>query len=475
MSYYSPESAVNAPVPLQSEVLDRRTLNIPNVLRVGMVGLALAAPASANAADTHSNELEVAQNVAQFTEFEELKVQSSLKNKILHNKKLRVFDGDVTWTYIDRNNLGWKYRVRRPIVEKVQQKDGTKVDRYFRIIPGVTKKSQTEFEAVPPDAQEVPQPLTVAAKTSKHLVGFNKKLTPVMSPPRRDKKERPRRVTVGQIKGYGSVREVERLSPGKRFVEQLTTVERLKHIKNVQDFTDVMQAYFSQHGVKVNLRPEDVLQQTGYTMTFLKDSDVGVLKKFGFSLNDEFSKYPKGFLTAVGIRHIDIVNGLYSDGFRYAGAASASTNRLILSLYPNKDGTFYTQETIPHELGHFVTNNVLSSASGDYSIWAGLNAPGFQYTNESGHCRETDIACRSELNDPPLPGVVSRYSLKNPTEDMAETFGAMICNSFEHVKLMAIKDAVVGQKTQFLIRRISQKYPFFNEQYLADVNPTKSC
>lgn len=473
-------SEVNDVPPDVSEIQSSKPIDFNRIARAGLVGLTLAMGVGTEAANAHEpirgSSVSIGKS-EKFAETEERKVERSLERRINEGKaKSPIYKGDIVWEDVDEGGREFRYQARIPVVAKVKQTDGKRAERYFEVTPSSDKNQKVDVNVISADARKITKVSSkngLNGKVARYAIKVTKEGIPFIQEPTSGKKPTVRKIPISDtwLRGEGLV---DRLSEGKRFVEQHETVDRLKDVKTPQEFTSVMQKYLDQYKIKLSLAPEEIAQRpTPYRVGYLRDSDLPVLKKFGFAFVDEWSKYPPGFISAIGVRNIDLANGIYKDGYKFAGMAHASEERIVLSLARNGKENI-RRETIHHEVWHMAADNLFGEAGFDQG-WVRLNPSGFVYDNGRGLCKESEGECKPTARELIPPGFVSEYGTNHPEEDGATVFQMMMCTAFEDLKEFATTDSVLYQKTQYLIGATGQRYPFFNERYLAEINPSKSC
>lgn len=445
-----------------------------SLLRIGMTGLTLAmAPAMmAESAQAHPQPegTQATSPVTNFYRAEERKVEQSLKRKIIHGKAVPIYEGDVRWTEVDRGiRAEFTYKNSCPIVEKVKNKQGKKVSRYFEVTPGSTNKYQIHVDVIDPSASRTPGSSRKSkGGISEYQVAIHENVTPVIQQKRGKTKCRK----IGATHDVGT-KFINVLSEGKRYVEQAETAKKLEEVKTVQEFAEAMQGYLNQYNLKLNVEKGDVAKVLqNYTNTHLRDADIGVLRKFGFAFINGFSKYPPELIARLGIKNVSVVNELMEDGYSPRAVADITNGGLVFSLHNIKKE--YLEDVIHHEVGHIITYDLFNWYKGDNGAWIALNPPGTQYTGGRGDCRIGDVVCQGELSKASSKGYITKYSTTSIQEDQAEIFAFMMCQDTSKTHYYSNEPSIV-QKIQFLKQSLAQKYTIFNDEYFAQINPKPNC
>lgn len=449
--------------------------NLRNLARAGMVGLGLAVGVggAAESATAHSAVRDASpsgESAPSFSKAEERKAERSVKRMLIEGRKPPVYKGIVEWKNTDTNDTDSAYKTKLPIVTKVRQKDGKRTDRYFEVLPGGISKSEIIVRAISPDARKISTANSqLDGKVSRYAVKFNKEYAPTITQRTSGKKAKARNMPIGETTistgwGYEAY-----LSTGKRYAEQIETVRRLEGVKNLEEFKGVMQNYLDQYKIKLNIAPEEVIQKPGsYTIEYLKESELPAARKFGLAVVDEMAKYPKGFPTEIGIKQMDLVSsGKRTGENTFAALANVQDQRVVFTVKSSND-------TVQHETIHFAAINALNMRDND-TVWQSFNPPGFRYTGYTSLCEGDDIVCGRGVNKSSWPGFASKYSEANVDEDIAETGTLVMCDGYDNLKRIAKKDPILGNKIAYFISRMGQRFPFFTERYLSNINPTQSC
>lgn len=444
----------------------------------GVVSVGIAAPASEAHMPINNSYQAASNDVSKFDRKEEKKAELSLKRKIQQNKQLNVYDGSVKWSeYSEDGSLEMKYRTKYPIVQKIKQKNGKMATRYFDVMSGLEDKEQILVSVLPVNAEkEAPKnKRRNSGKVGKYAVRLLRNKEPMVQKPSTLNKRKIQSYSLGSTDRIGSKMH-DVMPSGDRYVELMETTKSLREAKTVQDFSRVLQGFMDQYGVKVNILSEDVGQKIpGYFSGHLRDSDMGVIKNFTIMFVKEFSKYPPDFIASLGIKSVSIVNQLIQDGYSPRGLANVNDGSLVYSLnnIAEMQGAI---NIVHHEVGHFAGYQLFNWYKDDNQVWHSLNPLGYQYKGGMGFCRLNDLVCQSTLgNQQPARGFITQYSETNIKEDHAELFALIMCSSLNDIKKITAADPILAQKIQYFKQLIGQSYTFFNDKYLAGINPATSC
>ncbi len=460
----------------QSEAQTRRPIDFPNLrnlARAGMAGVVLAAGAggmteSATAQGAISEVSPSVERPVSYTKAAERKAERSLKRKLLEGKAPRIYGGKIEWEVADKKNEETGYKMELPIVEKVRDKNGKLSDRYFEVSPGFDRDSQIVVRALSPYARKVrTTDGRLDGKVSRHAIAFNKNHTPVIRQTSSGHRARTPGTPIAQSKLRSNRGYVESLSSGKRYAEQIETVQRLRGVENLQEFRSVMQNYLDQYKVRLNITPEELASWSrDYTVEHLQEKDLPAVKRFGFNLVDENSKYPKGFLAEIGMRQIDLARNISYRKTVFGGVAKTDEYKTIYAV--DKSESY----TVHHETAHFITN--VLGMQNDTQTWTSFNIPGFQYNEGIDECENDNATCGA-LGKSSLLGFPTEYAKTRPEEDRAEVYRYITCSGYDELKADVRKDPILGKKITYFIDKMKQRFPFFNERYLEKINPIQTC
>lgn len=161
-------------------------------------------------------------------------------------------------------------------------------------------------------------------------------------------------------------------------------------------------------------------------------------------LEQEFARYPEGFLERAGLRAVLLCRSL-----RQAGQAIPSLPNVDATLLLDVDTTpSFLRRLVHHEVFHFVDfadDRVLEVDE----AWSALNDRFFSY----GSGGRFERAPGASLLGSGRPGFFTEYAMAALEEDKAEVFSFMMSEP-EAARGVARRDAVVGDKWRAIERQL---------------------
>lgn len=219
---------------------------------------------------------------------------------------------------------------------------------------------------------------------------------------------------------------------GKRFVSTSDFATIMKD-SSVPAVAKDLQDFFNQYGLSVEASNittgPSFTTLTTATYDLIGEPDVCSFKSMALLLVDEWSKYPKDWVSNSGLSTIVLVKNLKRvfSGVSYPVAATYDNNDSQM-WYDVSYGGQYMREVIHHEYYHYVVYNYTQSSSHDDSDWLADNPPGFTYGKGGDSCYTPSSTCLQGQH--PVPGFVTGYAAASEAEDQAEVYAYLMTGGY---------------------------------------------
>lgn len=428
-------------------------------LMAGLIGAAIAMGNTAHAEAALPNKAPApVESIS--TPKQEKAAERTLKRKLIQKKEVEYYDGDISWVYVssDRRS-GTETTTRRPFVEKVRKKNGGFVTRYFEVAMLGEKPSDTIIGIIPQDDIEI-----VKSKTPKDRPKTYKAVAKLTNEgayiKRATGKKKAKSVVVGH--SFDSQLRVYREPQGTRYASQ-EMAEAVSEAKNIDQFAAGMQNFLNQYNVKLFISPTDVVSKNKYSINEpLSEADMARLRKYGPVFIDEWSKYPKDFISSVGIKSVTLAKSIIMGDRSLAGLAGTDEtgNVILRALNPT---VYDSRQVLHHEVGHSVAYKIFNNyQSASVGSWLALNPVGFAYTQQINPGCSFEKCPPSQLD----PNFISKYSMYNDKEEHAELFAHLMMGGSDQTG-----SPLLSQKVQYFKNLLVQSLPLFTEEYFFNLYP----
>lgn len=192
----------------------------------------------------------------------------------------------------------------------------------------------------------------------------------------------------------------------------------------------------------------DVPRPVWPDVTYEAVADDESLRAYIALFDEEFRKYPPGFIRASGLRTVAFVRNLkYQAQERWAVPDFVhETLYLDVAVRFARDEVFQ-RRVIHHEFYHLLEEEWNGDPYFKDPAWAALNTPGHRYGQGGAANRDR----RLSIFDHPAPGFVDRYAMSGLEEDKAEVWAAMFVPAlWAKLNEWMQEDAILRAKVEFL-------------------------
>ena len=178
-------------------------------------------------------------------------------------------------------------------------------------------------------------------------------------------------------------------------------------------------------------------------------------------LEQEYSKYPIGYLNKINLKRIVLTQKLTLNKQKRAAIPDPYIGSLFLSIEPPENQAkypHYLTHVLHHELHHYAEFSYWKSMSYHWEAWENTNETSFEYRGGGEKAYESLNIDWYHLSDKKV-GFMNLYSTTAEEEDRAELV-ALIMEDHERVllKQRLVNDFALQQKVlliQFLLSEIS--------------------
>lgn len=183
-------------------------------------------------------------------------------------------------------------------------------------------------------------------------------------------------------------------------------------------------------------------------------TDTAWLRHYMELAEQEFSKYPPGFLARAGVNRLVLGRDVVIQGQNRAAVPDPYKGCLFLSVngaYQDSSDN-YLVHVMHHELNHCSEAIYWGSMYHRWSEWSNANPEGFEYLGsgvQAYSSRETDWVSLTH----PQAGFVNLYSTTAQEEDRSEVVACIMGDmARERLQQFALEDPILRQKIQMIIR-----------------------
>lgn len=180
-------------------------------------------------------------------------------------------------------------------------------------------------------------------------------------------------------------------------------------------------------------------------------SDSSILIPYLRLMEREYSKYPKGYFSKIGIRTIAIGKELMINGQVRAAIPDPYKGVLFLSVDKPGDSETYQVHVMHHELHHCAEYRYWNSMNYHWDSWSDVNNATFNYQG-SGASAYNDSSVDWYSINRPFEGFINMYSTTAQEEDRAEIVAIIMTDDEKPLLEKFLQNDVVLQQKVLLVK-----------------------
>ena len=247
----------------------------------------------------------------------------------------------------------------------------------------------------------------------------------------------------------------------------------LAHSSYAQDYLDIRRLcakIASDYSIKVYFGK---FPKTSWKIDYdlATKQDYEKLYNYLLLFDNEFAKYPQGFLKKTKLSAVVFVKSLALKEQLRTAIPDYGKEILILDFLRGDHNSTYQKHVIHHEFYHMIEEEFNRSAYWKDPDWKEFNASGVDYGQEGKAAQGNS---KAYLFTHPKKGFVNLYSKSAIEEDKAEIYATLFVKE-EYDKLMewVKKDKVLSRKMSYMIRFLKKLNSKFSKRYFTRLHKSK--
>ncbi len=236
----------------------------------------------------------------------------------------------------------------------------------------------------------------------------------------------------------------------------------------------VLNKFAAAYGFKVTANP--TFTNAGWeslvSWKTLSEQDLGLIKDYGSWFIQEWSKYPKEWVTKTQLQNIVFVNDLSLSGSNnvVSGLVNYGQPWIFLNAANALQGQNNSVRIIHHEYGHLIDGTFASGITGAESSWKTYNPANFSYVSGS---RSGSLNVVSQFIRYPQPGFVSNIAQLDSLEDRAEVYSHLFSTPHYHMlNTWLPDDPYLQKKVDYYKQLLKDAVPGMDEEYFKRIHPS---
>jgi hypothetical protein len=257
----------------------------------------------------------------------------------------------------------------------------------------------------------------------------------------------------------------------------------LGSVLGAQELSDstkaIYEKFVTNYGVHIVHTTSTPSDSTTYDYFQIDPIDFPILNLFVKLLDQEFEKYPKGFVRSTGLKIILITRGLKLRRAPVGGLSGGFVIRYNLSFVINRFGDDrdnlerntlvkeYARGLIQHEFFHSIDQKYNPEMGGDEKTWKALQGDDANFGKGGLDAIKSQLGGQSTLGiEHAEKGYVMAYGKSAPGEDRATIYEYLSVNAQkEKIDKWCLDDEILVRKIAFLKNFIKKLNPSFNDNF----------
>ena len=247
----------------------------------------------------------------------------------------------------------------------------------------------------------------------------------------------------------------------------------LTHSSYAQDYLDIRRLCSSlenNYSIKVYFEKFPVTSWK-IDYDFATKQDYEKLYNYLLLFDNEFAKYPKGFLKKTKLSAVVFVKSLALKKQLRTAIPDYGKEILILDFLRGGHNSTYQKHVIHHEFYHMIEEEFNESAYWKDPHWKEFNAPGVQYGQGGKSAQDNS---KAYLFTHPEKGFVNLYSQSAIEEDKAEIYATLFVKE-EYDKLIewVKEDKTLYGKMKYMIKFLKKLDSRLSKRYFSKLHKGK--
>ena len=204
---------------------------------------------------------------------------------------------------------------------------------------------------------------------------------------------------------------------------------------------------------KLNLSivTDTVITGSWGTLQYDLPSDTALLHQYLQLLDQEYSKYPKGYFNVIGIRQLVLAQNLSIMGQHRAAIPDPYKGILFLAIDVSPESENYLIHVMHHELHHCTEYYYWNNMNYEWEEWTEANSQGFQYKGGGSFAYDQpDVDWNTFSN--PEEGFLNLYSTTAQEEDRSEIVAAIMGDENRKILSELLENDRILQQKVLLIK-----------------------